>query len=384
MGHSFVPCFVLAISSTLLACGGSAVSGPAPGPSIVAETSKCTAGLTTLATIAASQNQIVRTFSVGADGTVYFVETGPPGATGVFKVAAPGAVPVMLTDFAGVGGIWVDGDTLWLASGVGLYSMPATGGQPTPIGSIPDAQTNLLYAKAFVLDATALYMTGHRQNGAELEVWRIGRADGSTQLLFLSDDMAMGSTWIGPLVADADALYFVGTSSMDAGTSPLTPTLGNASSSLLRLPKTGGTPVIARDDMGSLDQTLKLALFGKDFYADVMPRTSPTDSALGRFPLDPTLAPERINLVDGAPLDALVADDAGVYGALGFGTPASTTLALARIPTGMESSSALGCTPARDAGEGLVAEQMALDGSHVYALLHDLNGHTFTIVRAAR
>jgi hypothetical protein len=378
-----MPCVVLALGYTLLACSGGVVSGPPPGPSVVADTKQCTAGLTTLATIDASQTRTVQTFAVGADGAVYFVETG--GATGVLKVAAPGAAPVVLTDFADVLGIWVEGDSLWLASGAGLYSMPATGGQPTQIGSIPDAQTNILYATAFVLDATAVYMTGHRQNGAQLEVWRIGRADGSTQLLFQSDDKAMAATWIGPLVADADALYFVGTSSMgDAGASSFTPPLGNASSALLRLPKTGGTPVIARDDMGSLDQGLKLALFGKDFYANVMRPTSPTDPALGRFPLDPTLAPERIDLVGGAGVAALVADDVGVYGALRFGTQASTTFALARIPTDMGSSSALGCTPVGDASEGLVPLQMALDASHVYALLHDLNGHMFTIVRADR
>ncbi len=281
----------VAVGSALLACSGGTASSPPSGPSIVADTTKCTAGLTTIATIDASNYQRVQAFAVGADGAVYFVETGGPGMTGVFKVAAPGAAPVLLTDFANAFGMWAEGDTLWLASGVGLSSMPVAGGQPTQVGSFPDTQTNTLYAEVFVLDATSVYTIGHRQNGAQLEAWRMGRADGRAQLLFQSDDAAMSSTWIGPLVADADALYFVGTSTIaDAGMPNAIPG-SNTVSTLFRLPKAGGTPTIARNDMGDLNQLLKVALFGKDFYANVMPLTSPTDSRLGRFPLDSDLAP---------------------------------------------------------------------------------------------
>ena len=223
-------------------------------------------------------------------------------------------------------------------------------------------------ARAFALDATHLYVSVVRYVGAVFEVWSIARKGGAAQSLFASSDPSFTNSHLTPLVAVGDALYFTKYQGRD----------------LMRLPKAGGTATVVRSDV--FGPVSFLVPLGTNWYSTGFNGAPASDVNLARFPMDPAAPPTPIFGVGSTDVETGVGDDAGAYVLFSMGRqPALSPWAVVRLPTGNESSVALGCTARFDAGAGLEAWGTAINATHVYALIKDFGPPArFMVLRARR
>jgi hypothetical protein len=370
-----------ALGSLAIECGGSSSS---PAPTITVDRATCEPGLTTLAVVD-RPSATVSDLAAAADGTTFFLdEDGDPSFTGIFAVAPSGGTPRRISDF-GLGlRVWVDGETLWIATADALYAMPLAGGKPTLVSQIPapNATTTAatdLQVGAFAFDSASLYAMAKRTGGATLQIWRLPRAGGPPDLLFQSTDPAQRGTFLGPLAQDAEGLYFLENERTGAPPGPF-----------VRLPKGGGTPAPVRSDIGWSPSMMVVQ--GASLYGDGMAVHSFTDSPLGRLALDGGGPPTRILGVGAGLVEAMVADDAGAFVAFRVGLESDRVaqpLAVAALPRGTEREVASGCTQISDAGFVGTATAMALDPTYAFALLQEFTSSPtahdrYTIVRVLR
>jgi hypothetical protein len=346
----------------------------APTPSIQVNRATCETGLTTLATFDATPTGEAAALAAGADGTVFVNrwDANDPSVRGIYAIPPSGSL-ARISDSAGAWQAWVEGDTLWMGWDDGsLQTLPTTGGTPTVVGRVPAAISPDLGialqpdARAFALDATHLYVGVDRGVGAVFEIWSIERTGGAAQSLFATSDPTFINSHLSPLAAVGDALYFPKYQGGD----------------LMRVPKAGGTATVVRSDV--FGPVSFLVPLGTNWYATGFDGSPPQN--LARFPMDPAMPPTPVAGVGYTDVELGVGDDAGVYVLFSMGQqPAQAPWAIARFPTGNESSTALGCTATFDAGAGLEAWGMALNATHVYALINDLGPPgQFMVVRAAR
>jgi hypothetical protein len=358
-------------------------ASPAPHASIEVDRATCESGLTTLATFDGTANY--GALAVAPDGTAFVTMLGSsPASSGILAVPPSGGPAQLVSDYDSAARAWVDGGALWIAGSDGsLRTVPTTGGTPLLIGQIPDASiatVNGRLSTAYTLDATHLYLTvtSTHPPAFNLEVWSIAREGGAVQMLFSSTDPRFQNAYLGPLAAVADSLYFVTRATAD-------------DELLMRLPKTGGTPVAVRTIAQS---PFFLVPFGMGLWSDGAAVSPQSASNVVFVPLDPTTPlPEAISGIGFA--DVSVADGAGAYVGFTAGVrPETSPWALAGLPQGTEQTTALGCTATLDGGGVVRAIDMALTSTHVYALLESGGGNPrpgtpgpppgFVLVRAAR
>lgn len=172
-------------------------------------------------------------------------------------------------------------------------------------------------------------------------------------MLFSSTDPRFQNAYLGPLAAVADSLYFVTRATAD-------------DVQLMRLPKTGGTPVAVRTIARS---PFFLVPFGTGLWSDGAAVSPQSTYNVVFVPLDPTTPlPEAISGIGFA--DVSAADGVAAYVGFTVGMQSETSpWALARLPQATEQTMALGCTATLDGGGIVRAIDMALTSTHVYALL---------------
>jgi hypothetical protein len=343
--------FVAALSAAAVACGGRAAdTSPAPSR-VTLDPSTCEASLETLVTI----DGAAWALAAAPNGTVYFAQSEPAAASGVYAMA-PGEAPARIAEDNGVLQLLVDGTDLLVVEPHGIRRLPMSGGPSVPF--VTAATSEMITAAR--LDASHLYFGVQSNAASTFTLERMLRQGGDAQTVFSAQkDFFGGGSFV---MGDLD-VFITG---MDMN--------------VYGVPKTGGSPSLLH---AHATVSLLVAANGEIF----------SDQPLGpplRSTVDPGAAPTPIAWPDhsslvsygGAPGNA-VADDATAYFAFEHYDDALTqNVAFARLPGAGETVAVTACTEASDAPE--VPAAMALDATHVYAMLTSFDGKSARIVRMPR